>query len=139
MTLAPVRRLAPGACLARHRAALLLSALLAAAPAVGAAGAAGCAGRRGGAPVQAQEETTLRVRNQSFLSHNVYVLYGSVRTRLGTVSGNSTAVLRIPPSFVQPGTPLRFIADPIGSRVSPVSDQVVVSPGDEVQLTIPPR
>ncbi len=55
------------------------------------------------------------------------------------MSGNSTGVLRIPPSFVQPGVQLRFLADPIGGSRSPVSDQIVVSPGDEVQLTIPPR
>jgi hypothetical protein len=55
------------------------------------------------------------------------------------VNGNSTAVLRIPPSFIQPGGLLRFLADPIGSNLTPVSDQIIVSPGDEVQLTIPPR
>jgi hypothetical protein len=36
------------------------------------------------------------------------------------------------------GTALQFLADPIGARATPVSDRVSVSPGDEVQLIIPP-
>jgi hypothetical protein len=39
------------------------------------------------------------------------------------MSGNSTAVRRFPPSFVAAGTPLRFIADPIGQPRLAVSDQ----------------
>ena len=109
------------------------------AAALGAGALAGCVARGKGGPVPEQEATTVRVRNQSFLDHNIYVLNGGARSRLGTVSGNSTVVLRIPPSFVQPGSLVRFLADPIGSSTTPVSDQLVVSPGDEVQLTIPPR
>jgi hypothetical protein len=117
---------------------LLAAAALAGPAALGALGPGGCYGRGKNAPAP-QAATTIRVRNQSFLDHNIYVLNGGARSRLGTVSGNSSAVLRIPPSFVQPGGQLRFLADPIGSNRTPVSDQVVVSPGDEVQLTIPPR
>jgi hypothetical protein len=123
---------------ARSRAALLLAALVAGPAALGGSGAAACYGKGRTAAVP-EEATTVRVRNQSFLDHVVYVLNGGARSRLGTVTGNSTAVLRIPPAFIQPGGVLRFVADPIGSNASPVSDQIVVSPGDEVQLTIPPR
>jgi hypothetical protein len=122
---------------ARYRAALLLT--VAGPVALGGAGVAACYGRGRNAPPEA-EVTTIRVRNQSFLDHNIYVIYGGgARARLGNVNGNSTAVLRIPPSFIQPGGLLRFLADPIGSNLTPVSDQIIVSPGDEVQLTIPPR
>ncbi len=137
---APAAPTAPAA--GRRRAAwprlLLAAAALAAPPALGGAGAAACYGRGKNAPTP-QAATTIRVRNQSFLDHNIYVLNGGARSRLGTVAGNSSAVLRIPQSFVQPGAQLRFLADPIGSNRTPVSDQIVVSPGDEVQLTIPPR
>jgi hypothetical protein len=124
--------------LARCRAALLLAGALAGPWALGAAALSACYGRGRNAAVP-QEATSLRVRNQSFLDHNIYVLSGGTRSRLGTVSGNTTSVLRIPPSFVQPGVPLRFVADPIGGNATPVSDQISVSPGDEVQLIIPPR
>jgi len=124
--------------LARHRAVLLLVGALVGPAALGAGGLAACYGRGRNAATP-QEPASLRVRNQSFLDHNVYVLQGGSRARLGTVTGNSTRVLRIPPAFVQPGALLRFLADPIGSNATPVSDQILVSPGDEVQLTIPPR
>jgi hypothetical protein len=123
---------------ARTRPALALVLALAGPAAVGSAGLGACYGRGRNAPVPV-EATTVRVRNQSFLDHNIYVLNGGARSRLGTVTGNSTRVLVIPPSFVQPGAPLRFLADPIGSRATPVSDQLMVSRGDEVQLIIPPR
>jgi hypothetical protein len=124
--------------LALLRAVLLLGGPLAGPAAVGALGPGACYGRARG-PAPAQEPTTVRVRNQSFLDHNIYVISGGARSRLGTVAGNNTAVLRIPPSFVQPGALLRFLADPIGSNVTPVSEQITVSPGDEVTLIIPPR
>lgn len=91
----------------------------------------------GGAP-EAQQPTTLRVRNQNFLDMNIYVVRGGVRSRLGTATGNSTATFRIPTAFVQVLTVLRFQADPIGGRGAPVSEEVTVSPGDEVTLLIPP-
>jgi hypothetical protein len=127
---------------AARRAARAAALALAAALAVGGASAAACtrparAGARGArAP---QEATTLRVQNQNFLAMNIYVVRGGVRARLGTVSGNSTARFTIPVSYVQTLTPLRFLADPIGARSAPVSEEITVSPGDEVTLTIPPR
>lgn len=89
-------------------------------------------------PEEQVGETTVRVQNQSFLDVDVYVYRGDVRQRLGTVTGNSTAVLRIPKGFVLPATPLRFLANPVGGRRQPVSEEVTVSPGDEVGLVVPP-
>ena len=126
------------ACLARFRAAFLIAGAFVGPGTLAAGVLSACYGRGRNAAIP-QEATTVRVRNQSFLDHNIYVLNGSARSRLGTVSGNSTATLRIPPTLVQPGGLLRFLADPIGSSITPVSEQIVVSPGDEVQLTIPPR
>ena len=89
-------------------------------------------------PEEAERPTTVRVQNQGFLDVAVYVVRSGSRTRIGTVTGNSTAVLTIPKTFVQPLTPLRFIANPIGGQRQPVSEEVTVSPGDEVGLIIPP-
>ena len=82
--------------------------------------------------------TTVRVQNQAFLDVAVYVVRGGLRSRIGTVTGNSTAVLTIPKSLVLPLTQLRFIANPIGGRAQPVSEEITVSPGDEVALIVPP-
>lgn len=96
--------------------------------------------RPGGAEYAAADTatTTVRVQNQAFLDANVYVLRGSVRVRLGTVTGNSTAVLTIPRSLVTIVTPLRFVSIPIGGTRAPVSEEIAVSPGDEVGIVIPP-
>jgi hypothetical protein len=82
--------------------------------------------------------TYLRITNQTFLDMNVYVLRGGQRVRLGTVGAIQTARLRIPDNVVGGGSPLRFLADPIGSSRVSQSFDIVVTPGDEVVLTIPP-
>ena len=85
-----------------------------------------------------QEETTVRVENQASLDMNIYVLRGAERIRLGTVTGLSTQVLKIPKNIIFGATPLRFLADPIGSTHTPVSEEIIVTPGDQVGLRIPP-
>lgn len=99
----------------------------------------GCASgaRQGAAP--AQEQTTLRVQNQSWLDMNVFVLRGGQRIRLGMVPGSSTRVLVIPSNVMFGMTPLRFLADPVGSPRTPISHEITVRPGDQVTLIIPNR
>jgi hypothetical protein len=87
---------------------------------------------------QANKETTVRVENQAFADMVIYVLQGSSRIRIGQVSGNSTATLRIPQTALGSGT-VQFLADPIGGNRTPISDTISVQPGDQVQLTIPPN
>jgi hypothetical protein len=81
----------------------------------------------------------LRVENQAFLDHNIYVYRSSQRIRLGTANGNSTTLMTIPPNLIFGATPLRFEANPIGGNRQSVSQEITVSPGDEVTLVIPPR
>jgi len=92
---------------------------------------------RGGDPSLQEERTTLRVENRSWSAVNVYAVRGGQRIRLGTVTATSTQVLVIPHTLISGMTTLRFIADPIGSDRAPVSDEVTVSPGDQVTLYIP--
>ena len=88
---------------------------------------------------QERSTTTVRVENRSFDNIVVYVLSQSgMRRRLGEVSGTSTRVFEIPRNMIFGATPLRFLADPIGSSRTAQSFEIVVSPGDEVTLTIPP-
>ncbi|HEU4565478.1 MAG TPA: hypothetical protein VFS05_12535 [Gemmatimonadaceae bacterium] len=82
--------------------------------------------------------TTVKVENQAYLDMTIYVLRGLERIRLGQVTGNTTQVLEIPRYIVTAPMGLRFIADPIGSPRTPVSQEISVSPGDQVTLTIPP-
>jgi predicted small lipoprotein YifL len=91
--------------------------------------------RRG--PVPEGERTTVEVRNQNFLDMNVFVLSGSQRIRLGTVTGLSTRTLTIPSSLVFGSATVRFQMNPIGSNARPVSQEITVSQGGQIVLTIP--
>jgi hypothetical protein len=115
------------------RVLLLLCAMLLAAGVPG--GCASSPGRAGQAPF---ERTTVRVENRAFLDMNIYVLQGTQRIRLGTVTGNTVGRLTIPRDIVASAARLRFLADPVGSNRTPVSEEFSVRPGDEVVLTIPP-
>lgn len=107
--------------------------------AIGLAMALGC--RPSSDPDTAAEPvppTRLRVENQAFLDMTVYVYRSSQRIRLGNATGNATTRFTIPSNLIFGSTPLRFQADPIGGKRTPVSQEISVSPGDEVMLTIPP-
>ena len=82
-------------------------------------------------------KTYLLVENRGPVDMTVYVLRGAQRYRLGIVPGTSTRRFVIPGSMVFGATPLRFLADPIGSNRTPVSNEIPVRPGDEVRLLIP--
>lgn len=88
---------------------------------------------------EADGPTSLRVENRTTLDMTIYALRGSERIRLGTVTALQTAVLPIPSQVIFGTTRLRFLADPIGSNRTPVSDEISVTPGDEVTWVLPPQ
>ena len=103
--------------------------------------ATGCASsqKEAGAEERPEREpTTLLVENRSFLDHNVYVLRGSQRIRLGTVTGSRNQRFTIPQNLVFGASSLRFQVDPIGATRQPISEEISVTEGDEVRLVIPP-
>lgn len=83
-------------------------------------------------------KTTIDVQNQGFDDMTVYALREGARTRLGIAPGNKTTVLTIPPALLSGTTFLRFVADPIGGNRTPVTEEVDVSPGDQLVLIINP-
>lgn len=85
-----------------------------------------------------QPDTYVSVDNQSTLDMNIYVLRGAQRIRLGTATAHMTTRLRLPRDVVFGITSLRFLADPIGSSRTPVSQEIAVTAGDEIVLRIPP-
>ena len=82
--------------------------------------------------------TTVEVDNQAVADMTVYVLRGSQRVRLGLATGLRKTRFTIPQGIVFGATTLRFYADPIGGSASPVSEEIVVTEGEEVVLRIPP-
>lgn len=106
------------------------------------AGACSTSSSRGpnGAATAVMPPTTLRVVNNGYLDMDVFAVRDAgQRIRLGTATGSSTTVLKIPADvLVGISTQLRFIADPIGGTRNSVSTSILVNPGDQVTLTIPP-
>ena len=99
---------------------------------------AGCA-HMSQIPEEAPVRTVLKVENQGFPDMNIFVLpEASNRIRLGTVTGTSNAFFTLPASVVHGVRELRFQALPIATPRGPVSQSIVVTPGDTVVLTIPP-
>jgi len=96
-----------------------------------------CSARQAGEGDLLTDQTTVTVDNQSFSDMTIYVSRGQ-RVRLGSARGHSKTTFTIPPSIVAGVSTLRFIADPIGSTRSSVSEEISVNPGDSVGLTIPP-
>ncbi|HET7456286.1 MAG TPA: hypothetical protein VFJ74_01445 [Gemmatimonadaceae bacterium] len=114
--------------------ALLLAAGAAAAPLLTA-----CHPAPPGTEAPLSSAATLVVDNRGFTDMTIYVLRGGTqRIRLGLAIGSSTQRFTIPADIIAGSTMLRFVADPIGGRRSPVSDEIAVRAGDTVTLTIPP-
>jgi uncharacterized oligopeptide transporter (OPT) family protein len=80
----------------------------------------------------------LQVENRGFSDMVIYAVSGAQRVRLGLATGNSTKAFTIPRALIRSAGPLRFLADPIGGQRTPISEEMVVQPGDIVTLTIPP-
>jgi hypothetical protein len=99
---------------------------------------AGCAGRNAESSPNPDDAAMLQVENRGFADMVVYAVSGAQRVRLGIATGNSTKSFTIPRGLIRGAAPLRFLADPIGGNRSPISEDIVVQPGDVVSLTIPP-
>lgn len=82
--------------------------------------------------------TTVVVDNRALLDMTIYVVRGGQRVRLGLATGLSQTKFTIPPGIVSGGTTVRFLADPVGSSRTPVSEEISVREGEEVGLMIPP-
>jgi hypothetical protein len=100
---------------------------------------AACGGRSAESNASPDNQAMLQVENQGFADMVIYAVNGGQRIRLGTATGNSTKSFQVPSYLVRSGAPLRFLADPIGGNRTPISEQIMVQPGEVVTLTIPPR
>jgi hypothetical protein len=100
---------------------------------------AACGGRKqNSAPDPNNAAAMVQVENRGFADMVIYAVSSGTRVRLGLATGNSTKSFTIPAALVRGAGPLRFLADPIGGSRSPISEDILVSPGDIVSLTIPP-
>lgn len=98
---------------------------------------AACAGREEGPAQPRPPRTTVHIENHNFLEMKIYLLRSGQRVRLGEVPGSGSRTFTIPSHMVFGITTLQFLADPIGSSRTPISQQIAVQPGDRLRLTIP--
>jgi hypothetical protein len=93
---------------------------------------------RGGfanAPEGTQGAVGLVVQNQNFYDMDLYVVSEGLATRIGDVTGNSTARFSLDPSFF-PTNELRIIATPVGGNGRASSGPLNVAPGQTITFTI---
>ncbi|HWC44993.1 MAG TPA: hypothetical protein VG868_02665 [Casimicrobiaceae bacterium] len=81
-------------------------------------------------------KTILHVANGEFLDAVVYVVDRGQRVRLGVASSNRTTNFEIPAHILFAATPLSFVADPIGAPARPSTGDVVIVPGDDLELRL---
>jgi hypothetical protein len=92
-------------------------------------------GARRGPDRAAADDFSVVVENQNYLDVVVFAFRDLSSTRLGSVSGLSSATLRIPGHLVVLGE-IRLLVDPIGSPVAYLTDEIMVSPGDVITLRV---
>jgi hypothetical protein len=101
--------------------------------------AAACGGNPKPEAAEPNQTAAVEVENQGFADMTIYALSPtSARVRLGLAVGNTTQVFTLPAFLVGRGTPVRFLADPVGGTRPPVSEELTVEAGDTVTLRIPP-
>ena len=81
-------------------------------------------------------KTVVHVSNGDFLDAVIYVVQQGQRVRLGTATSNTTTMFVIPAQLVFSSTSLSFLIDPVGSTRRQSSGQIVVDPGDDVELQL---
>lgn len=78
----------------------------------------------------------VRVENQNWSDMVVYVVQGSMRMRLGTVTSMRSVTFRVPHVFQGNGGEIRLLADPIGSGETYLSDPVRLRDGEQLSLSV---
>ena len=81
------------------------------------------------------ERVVLNVKNDYFLDADVYALSSGLPTRIGTVTGLSSAKFALSPTLWEAGD-FRIIAAPIGGNGRASSGPLSLHAGSEVQFTI---
>lgn len=101
--------------------------------------ALGCSKGGAGEVVPKETPATLKVDNLRPQDMTIYIVpSGAVRERLGIARASAVTVLTIPVSYSSRNALIRFVADPIGGRALPVTQDIDVGPGDEVLMRITP-
>lgn len=89
------------------------------------------------APPPPAQESSLTVRNDYFGEIDIFIVAGSTRARIGTVSTAGTAKLRIPRAFLA-RSEIQFQIDPVGPVAPFTYRPISFTPGNAIELSIAP-
>src|SRR5437868_12522702 len=81
-------------------------------------------------------EIALNVTNHNYLDVVVYVLHDGQQTRVGTVTGSSSAVFFLPVRLLSMGHELQLLGDPIGSPDYARTPTLVIQPAQYIEWTL---
>jgi hypothetical protein len=104
--------------------------------------AAGCFvfghGRPQAGPVPGvrEGEIALNVTNHNYLDIVIYVLHDGQQTRVGTVTGSSSAIFYLQAWLVGQGHEVRLYGAPIGSTSHASTETLIVQPGQIIEWTL---
>ena len=81
-------------------------------------------------------EIALSVTNHNYLDVVIYVLHDGLQTRVGTVTGSSSAVFFLPARLLGLAREIRLYGDAIGSDAYARTDILVVQRGQYIEWTL---
>jgi len=81
-------------------------------------------------------EIALSVTNHNYLDVVIYVLHDGVQTRVGTVTGSSSAMFYLPGRLLGQGREIRLLGDAIGNNAYASTDILVVQQGQYIEWTL---
>lgn len=90
---------------------------------------------KGDDQMEPEEPITVRVTNHNWSDIVIYATRIGVRYRLGDVTTGREEVFRLPRELVT-ASDLRLLVDPIGSNAYFQTEVLLVSPGQEIHLTV---
>jgi hypothetical protein len=99
-------------------------------------GGGACHHLKSSQPTPEQPKTMVYVANGEFLDAVIYVVDRGQNVRLGVATSNQTTRFEIPAHLVFGATPLSFRVAPIGAPSRPSTGEVVIDPGDEIDLRL---
>jgi len=94
-----------------------------------------CAARGAGAGSASQQSSQLVVQNDYWLDVVIYLVHGTARIRMGTVTGLSHATFHIKQGVVSTES-ARLLVDPIGASRGYLTDAITVMPGQLIELRV---
>lgn len=85
---------------------------------------------------QTDGPASVQVANNGWSDVDVFLMRGSARVRLGMVTSMSSQRFTVPPSFLHGSQDLRLRAHPIGGFKDYETQALLVSPGQQIALTL---